>query len=94
MMNAIYGIRISPLQGSAILQFDQTFQVWQMKPAPSGLLLFGAEKAASNLTSEDMGQVLNYLKATGCRLVILLNFGARSLMYKRVIMSDNNKKES
>jgi len=44
-------------------------------------------KAASNLTSEDMGQVLNYLKATGCRLAILLNFGARSLMYKRVILS-------
>jgi len=51
-------------------------------------------KAASNLTSEDMGQVLNYLKATGCTLAILLNFGSRSLMYKRVVMSGNNQKTS
>ncbi|MPM07967.1 hypothetical protein SDC9_54278 [bioreactor metagenome] len=44
-------------------------------------------KASSNLTSDDMGQVLNYLKVTGCTLAILLNFGSKSLQYKRVIMS-------
>ena len=46
-------------------------------------------KASSNLTSDDMGQVINYLKATGCTLAILLNFGSKSLMYKRVVMSHN-----
>ncbi len=47
-------------------------------------------KAASSLSSEDMSQAINYLKATGCTLAILLNFGSKSLMYKRVVMSDNN----
>lgn len=51
-------------------------------------------KAASNLTPDDMGQVINYLKATGCTLAILLNFGSKSLMYKRVVMSGNNSKTS
>jgi len=42
-------------------------------------------KAIKELTGIDMGQVLNYLKSTNLKLGLLLNFGAGSLQYKRVI---------
>ncbi len=42
-------------------------------------------KAASELTPSHIGQVLNYLKATGCRLGLLINFGQSSLEWKRII---------
>lgn len=42
-------------------------------------------KAIKALTDIETGQVLNYLKATGLRLGLLLNFGAKSLEYKRII---------
>ena len=42
-------------------------------------------KAVTQLISEHESQVLNYLKATGYRLGILVNFGEKSLKYKRLI---------
>ncbi len=42
-------------------------------------------KAVSALNSAHESQAHHYLAATGLRLAILLNFGARSLMIKRVI---------
>ena len=43
-------------------------------------------KAIKELTSKDTAQMLNYLKATGLHLGLLVNFGAESLEYKRLIM--------
>jgi len=43
-------------------------------------------KALSNLTSEDTAQAINYLKATSLKLAILVNFGAKSLQYKRIVL--------
>ncbi|MBN2175270.1 MAG: GxxExxY protein [Bacteroidales bacterium] len=43
-------------------------------------------KAAENLTDQDLAQVLNYLKATGKKLGLLVNFGTTRLQYKRVIL--------
>ena len=43
-------------------------------------------KALSTLTTEHYAQVLNYLKATGFKLGILINFGAKSLEYRRMIL--------
>lgn len=42
-------------------------------------------KATPFIHSNDIAQVLNYLKATGMRLGIIVNFGEKSLTYKRVL---------
>jgi len=41
-------------------------------------------KALSQLISDHESQVLNYLKATNFKLGILINFGEKSLVYKRL----------
>ena len=43
-------------------------------------------KALSTLTNQHEAQVLNYLKATGLRLGLLVNFGEPSLKYKRLLL--------
>ena len=42
-------------------------------------------KAIKEITESQKAQVLNYLRATNLKLGLLLNFGASSLQYKRVI---------
>lgn len=46
-------------------------------------------KALSGLTSDHDSQILNYLKASGNKIGLLINFGSSSLEYKRLIMSNN-----
>ena len=42
-------------------------------------------KAVKELNNIHLAQVLNYLKATNKKIGLLINFGAESLEYKRVI---------
>ena len=42
-------------------------------------------KAISNLSGVEEAQLINYLKATGLKVGFLVNFGSRSLEYKRLI---------
>ena len=48
-------------------------------------------KAQSQLTSADEAQMLNYLKATGYYRGLLINFGASSLEYKRMVFGYADK---
>ena len=42
-------------------------------------------KAVEQLQTIHMAQVLNYLSATGFKLALLINFGEKSLKYKRIV---------
>ena len=50
-------------------------------------------KALPYISGKEESQVINYLKATGLKRALLLNFGARSLQYKRFVYN-NYKPES
>ena len=43
-------------------------------------------KAVNFLETVHESQVLNYLKATGMKLGMLINFGEQSLKYKRIVL--------
>jgi len=43
-------------------------------------------KALTDLTSIHESQLINYLKATNLQVGVLINFGAKSLEYKRLIL--------
>jgi GxxExxY protein len=45
-------------------------------------------KALSALTGIERAQILNYLKATGHRRGLLINFGAKSLQFERFIFAN------
>jgi len=51
-------------------------------------------KALSRLTNVEEAQLLNYLKATGLKRGLLINFGAPSLQYKRLVWGYEEKNKS
>jgi GxxExxY protein len=44
-------------------------------------------KALSDITGREESQVINYLKASGLHRALLINFGAPSLTYKRLVLN-------
>ena len=48
-------------------------------------------KAAKSLAPEHQAQVINYLKATGIEVGLLINFGAPKLEYKRFTRTKESK---
>ena len=42
-------------------------------------------KAISGLSGTEEAQLINYLKATGLKVGLLINFGSKSLEYKRLV---------
>ena len=43
-------------------------------------------KALDRITGVERAQVINYLKATGFKIALLINFGAESLEYERIVL--------
>jgi len=43
-------------------------------------------KALKTITGVEEAQILNYLRATGLEVGLLINFGEQSLKYKRLVM--------
>jgi GxxExxY protein len=44
-------------------------------------------KALAHMSGTEEAQVINYLKATGYEVGLLINFGARSLQHRRFVLS-------
>jgi GxxExxY protein len=42
-------------------------------------------KAKDGIANEDMAQTLNYLKCSGCKVGLILNFGKSKLAIKRIV---------
>lgn len=42
-------------------------------------------KAKSGIAPEDLSQTLNYLKCSGCKVGLIINFGTSSVEIKRVV---------
>ena len=51
-------------------------------------------KALQKLSGNEEAQVINYLKASGLEKALLINFGASSLEYKRLILSPRKSAET
>jgi len=43
-------------------------------------------KGMAGIADEHIAQTLNYLKVSGCKLGLIVNFGEISLQYKRVVL--------
>jgi GxxExxY protein len=83
------GLREIPFVPQAELQLSYKGRILKQHYYPD-FLCFGTIvveiKAVSELTDEHRSQVHNYLKATGYRLGLLVNFGHKSkLEYERII---------
>ena len=66
-------------------------------PCKADFICFGdviiEVKAEKQLTNVDRAQVINYLKATGYPKAVLVNFGAVSLEYERIVLSPEHRRK-
>ena len=77
-----------PFKSQPLIQIKYKGKLLQKTYQPD-LICFGKIivelKAISNLSGAEEAQIINYLKATGIRVGLLINFGSNSLESKRFV---------
>lgn len=90
-------LRSIPFQKEAVLPIHYKGKLLAC-PYRADFICFGEViveiKAIKQLTSIDRAQAINYLKATGYRVALLINFGAESLEYERIVLTSKPKQPS
>ncbi len=86
----IHELSIRGLSTAEEIPFEVTYKEAVLGRYFCDLLVEGAIvvelKAVSQLNSSHVGQLLNYLKASGLRVGLLFNFGRPRLEYRRVLI--------
>ena len=49
-------------------------------------IILEVKAAEGGLADDQIAQMINYLKASGCKIGLLVNFGRSKLQYKRLIL--------
>jgi GxxExxY protein len=59
------------------------------------LIAFGSvivdPKVIDRITDHERGQMLNYLRITGCQVSLLLNFKHAKLEWQRIVLSEHSR---
>lgn len=88
-----FGLRDIPFQSEIALPISYKNKILSAK-YKADFICFGSVivelKALSQLSGTEESQIINYLKASGLEVGLLLNFGTSSLRYKRFVFNDNN----
>jgi GxxExxY protein len=86
----IHELSIRGLSAAEEIPFEVTYKEAVLGRYFCDLLVEGTVvvelKAVGQLNSSHIGQLLNYLKASGLRVGLLLNFGRPRLEYRRVLI--------
>ncbi len=86
-LEGIFGLRQYPVpveyEGEQIAIFYLDFLVEEQ-------VVVELKAFRHQLTNDELAQVINYLKATGAPVGLLLNFGRRKLEFRRVFPSKDN----
>lgn len=51
----------------------------------SGKIILEVKASEGGLSDENIAQVINYLRASGCKIGLLVNFGRHRLEFKRLV---------
>ena len=87
-----FALRQVPFQAQPVVQIQYKGEPLNKTYQPDFVCYDGVLveiKALATLSGTEEAQMINYLKATGISVGLLINFGGKSLEYKRFVYSHN-----
>ncbi len=76
-------------------RFPVVYKSVQVSEYVPDLIAFGSviieTKIIDRITDHERGQMLNYLRITGCRVGLVLNFKRAKLEWERLVLSDHSR---
>ena len=76
-------------------RFPVVYRSVQVSEYVPDLIAFGSviidTKVIDRITDHERGQMLNYLRITGCQVGLILNFKHAKLEWQRVVLSDPSR---